>query len=152
MDEPRPRDANEAEQKEREPRQRIAAPRKNPDVSPRIEIMLNRQQKDVLVSAAIPKLGAICVLLPAHAAQQCPIAGTKRDEIAAAAMIRSEDQFSRYQLRESALDVDRAEPRAIPADRDHFVIAELRDSFDRVFKAGREIPARLPVNVWRSSA
>jgi hypothetical protein len=152
MDEPLPRDANEAEQKEREPRQRIAAPRKNPDVSPRIEIMLNRQQKDVLVSAASPKLGAICVLLPAHAAQQCPIAGTKRDEIAAAAMIRSEDQFSRYQLRESALDVDRAKAWAIAPDGNDFVIAKQRESLDRVLKARREIPARLPVNMWGGSA
>jgi hypothetical protein len=88
MDEPRPGGASQAKQKQRKAGQGIAAARENPDVSPRIKIVLNRQQKDLLISAAIPKLGAIGVLFPAHSAQQFPIGGTKRNEVATSAVIR----------------------------------------------------------------
>lgn len=113
--------------------------------------MFHRQQKEMFLPAAIPKLGAIGVLFPANTAQQFPIGGTKRDEIAPAAMVRAEDKPLRRQLRKSALDVGCAKTGAVPADGDDFVVATLRDSFDRVLKALREIAARLPVNV-RSDA
>ncbi|HYJ04675.1 MAG TPA: hypothetical protein VEX43_06050 [Chthoniobacterales bacterium] len=146
MNEARRGPANCIEQKESEPRQLIVASGENPHVCPGIEIVLNRQQEDVFVSAPVAKLGEIRVLFPADTAQQCSIDGMKRDEITAAAMVRADDEFLRRQLRESALDIARPKPRTIPTDRDNFVVAKLRDSLDRVFQARREISARLSVN------
>lgn len=108
--------------------------------------MFHRQQKEMFLPAAIPKLGAIGVLFPANTAQQFPIGGTKRDEIAPAAMVRAEDKPLRRQLRKSALDVGCAKTGAVPADGDDFVVATLRDSFDRVLKALRESAPRLSMN------
>jgi hypothetical protein len=147
-DEARGRGANYPKQKRGQPRQRIIAARENPHIGPGIEIMLNRQQENVFVSAPLAKLGAIGVLFPAHAAQQLSIGGTERDQIATTAMVRPEDQFSRRQLSKRALDIDRAKPGAIPADRDYFVIAQLRDFFDRVLQARGETPADLTMNMW----
>ena len=148
MKQPRLGPANYLEQKQREPRQRIIASSENSHIGPRIEILLNRQQEEIFVAAPLAKLGAIGVLFPADTAQQFPICGMKSDKVTATAMIRPEDKLLRRQLRESPLNVSRAKPRAIPPDGDNFVIAELRDSFDRVLKPRRKIPARLPVNVW----
>lgn len=147
MDELRAGDADHREQECREPRQRIATSSENTKVRPGIEIMLHRQEKDLRRSATSPQLGTIGVLFPAHAAEQRSIDGTKRDEIAAAAMVWAEHELLRLQLSESVFDVGRAKLRTIPPDGDNFVIPKLRDSFDRVLKARREIPARLPVNV-----
>lgn len=147
MDELRAGNADHREQECREPRQRIAAPSENPEVRPGIEIMLHRQEKDPRRSATSPELGAIGVLFPAHAAQQFPIGGTKRDQITTAAMIRTEDELVRRELGKRLLDVVRVKTWAIPSDRDHLVIAELRDSLDRVFKTRREIPACLSMHV-----
>ena len=146
-DQARGRGANYAKQKLREPRQRIIASSENPDIGPGIEIMLNRQQENVFVSAPLAKLGAIGVLFPAYAVQQLSIGRAERDQIATPAMVRPEDQFSRRQLSKRALDIEPAKTGAIPADRDDFVIAQLRDFFDRVLQARREITARLSVDM-----
>lgn len=151
-DEARGRGANYAKQKEREPRQRIIGSSENPDIGPGIEIMLNRQQENVFVSAPLAKLGAIGILFPAYAVQQLSIGRAERDQIATTAMVRPEDQFSRCQLSKRAVDIDRAKPGAIPSDRDYFVIAQLRDFFDRVLQARREIATRLPVDMETGSA
>lgn len=150
-DEPRAGSANYLEQKQREPRQRIIASSENPNICPRVEIVFNRQQEEVLLSAPVAKLGTIGVLFPADAAQQFAIGGMETDEVAAAAMVRPDNKLLRRQLHESVLDVDCAKPRAIPPDGDNFVIAKLRDSFDRVLKARRECAARLPVNAGPGS-
>lgn len=146
-DQARGRGTNYAKQKLREPRQRIIASSENPDIGPGIEIVFNGQEEHLLFFAAIAKLSAIGVLFPAHAVQQLPIGGAERDQIATPAMVRPEDQFSRRQLSKRAIDIDRAKPGAIPSDRDYFVIAELRDFFDRVLQARREIMARLSVDM-----
>jgi hypothetical protein len=146
MDKPGGGAANSLEQECSESRQRITAASENPHIGPRVQIVFNRQQEDLLVSAPMAKLCAIGVLLPANAAQQFPSGGTESDKITAAAMVGTEDELLRRQLRESALDVAHAQLRAIPPDRDNFVIAKLRDSLDRVLKARREISAGLPVN------
>lgn len=73
------------------------------------------------------------------------------DEITTAPVIRPEDEFLRRQLRESPLDVARAKSRAIPPNRDNFVIAKLRDSLDRVFQASGKVAARLPMNLRTGS-
>lgn len=140
-----------SKQKQRKARQRIIAARKNPDVRPRIKIMLNGQEEDLPFFASVAKLGAIRVLFPAHIAQQLPIGGTKRDQIAAAAVIRTEDKFLCLQLSESTVDVGRAKTGAIPTYRHYFLVAQLRDSFDGIFKPRRETSAGLPVNVWSGS-
>lgn len=134
------------EEKRGKLREQLARAREKPEISPRIEIVLNRQEEDLFWSAAMAKLSAIGVLLPFNVAEQFPIGRTKRDEVATAAMVRPEDQFPCGQLIESKFDVGRTKSRAIPADRDHFVISKLGDFFDSVLKAACEIPARLPVN------
>ena len=123
LDETRARRADDREQKQREPRQRIIASRENPDVRPGIEIVLNGEEENLLFFAPIPKLGAIGVSFPADAAQQFPIGGMESNEITTAAVVRAEDEVLRLQLSESALDVGRAQSRAIPADCDHFFVA-----------------------------
>jgi hypothetical protein len=147
MDKPRAGSAVYRKQKPRESCQWVIASGEDSHIGPRVEIMFNRQQKEILVSAPVTKLGAISVLSPADTAQQFAIVGMKSDQIAAAAMIRTEDKLLRRQLHESPLDVACPKPRAIPTDRDNFVVAKLRDPFDRVLKPCREIPASLPVNV-----
>jgi hypothetical protein len=146
MNESRARSADHLKQKSREQRQRITSASENPHVGPRIEIMFNRQQQKVFVSESVPELGAIGVLFPADIAEQFAICGMERDEITPAAMVWAEDELLLRQLRESALDVARAKPRAIPPDGDNFVIAKLRNSFNGVLKARREIRSGLPVN------
>lgn len=110
--------------------------------------MFNRQQEEMFLPAPIPKLGAIRILFPPDAAQQFPVGGMESDEVTSTAMIGTEDKLLRRQLPESALDVGCPKPRAIPTECDDFVVAELEDSFDRVLKTRREIPAGLPMNVW----
>jgi hypothetical protein len=128
-----------------EARQRIIAAGENPNVGPRIDIMFNRQQEDGRVSAPMAKLRTIGVLLPANAAQQFTIGGMESDKVTAAAMVRPEDELLRRQLRESALEIAGAKSRAIPTDGDNFLIAKLRDPFDRVLKSGRKTSPHLPV-------
>lgn len=94
MDGSRVKAANNSKQKQRESRQRIAAAGENLEVSPGIEIMLNRQERDLRSSTALAKLSTIRVLFPSHSAQQLPIGGTKRDQITTAAMIGTEHKFS----------------------------------------------------------
>jgi hypothetical protein len=146
MDKPGGDGANHFEQECSEPRQEIFAASENPNIGPRIEIMFNRQQEDLLVSAPMAKLRTIGVLLPANAAQQFPIGGTESDKVTAAAMVRTEDELLRRQLHESALEIASAKPRAIPSDGDDFVVAELCDSLDSVLEPRREIPARLAMD------
>jgi hypothetical protein len=150
-DEPGGDGADHLEQECSKPRQRIIAAGENPNVGPRIEIVLNRQQEEIPVSAPLAKLGAIGVLFPADPAQQFPIGGMERDQVATTAMVRAEDEPLRRQLRESALDIARPESRAIPPDGDDLVIAKLRNSLDRVLEARRESASRLPMKVWPGS-
>jgi hypothetical protein len=147
MDKPGGDAANYLEQECSESRQEIGAASENPNVGPRIEIMFNREQEDLLVSAPLAKLRTIGVLLPANAAQQFTIGGTESDKVTAAAMVRTEDELVRRQLRESPLEIDRAQPRAIPADSDDLVVAKLRNSLDCVFKTRRETATNLTMNV-----
>ena len=141
------RSAGKSEQEHRQPGQRIAAASENSDVGPGIEVMLYRQEKDLRRPAASLQLSAIGVLFPAHATEQFPIGRTKRDQVATAAVIGTEDELVRRELGKSALDVVRVKTRAIAADRDHFVVTELRDSLDRVFQTRRETPAALSVHM-----
>lgn len=152
MDGARADPAEQLKQKRREPRHRIIASSENPHVSPRIEIMLNRQEENAVVSAPAAKLHAIGVLFPTDTPQQFPVGGMERDEVAATAMVRPEDKLLRAQLRKSPLDIARPKPRAIPPDGHNFVITKLRDSFDRVLKARRETSPGLAVNAGASDA
>ena len=137
--------ANCTEQKESEPCQWITAAGEKPEISPRIEIVFNRQQGNVFFSTPLPKLSAIGVLPPFNIAEHFPIGGTKRNEVTAATMVRTEDKFVGRQLRESSLDVARAQLRAIPPDGHNFVVAQLSDPLDGIFKTRREIAAHLSV-------
>lgn len=62
-------------------------------------------------------------------------------------MIGTEDERVRRELRESALDIFHVKAWTIAPDRDHFVVAQLRDPLDRVFKARCKIPARLSMHL-----
>ena len=108
--------------------------------------MLEGQQANFRGQAAAAKLRAIGVPLPAHAAEQIPVTQTKRDQIAATAMIWSENKFLRLQFSKGIFDVDRAKTRAIAADNDNFVVPKLIDFLDRIFQPRREVPPNLPVD------
>ena len=90
----RARSTDHPDQKQRESRQRIARAREKPHVAPGIDVVFDGQHCDLRPDATSAELGAIRVLFPAHAAQQRAIIGTKRDEIATAAMIGTEHKFS----------------------------------------------------------
>ena len=108
--------------------------------------MLHRQQEDLRSTSPVEKLRAIGIPFPLHPAEQFPIGRTEGDQIATAAMIGPENELLRSQFGERALDIRRPQSRAIPPDRDHFVISELRDFLDRVLEALRKIAARLVMN------
>ena len=143
--------ADELEKKGGKRREQFAAPREEPQVSPRIEIVFHSQEGDVFFFTPIAKLGAIGVSFPPDTAEQFPVDGTKRDEVATAAMIWAENQFPARQVIESKLDVGRAQSRTIPADCDYFLISKLGNLLDGILKARREIPPGLAVNVRPAS-
>ena len=124
----------------------MAGSSKNPNVGPRIEIMLGRQQKNVCGVTTPPELSAIGIPFPSDAAKQSAIRGTKGDEIAAPAMIGTEDEFSVLQLREGMFDVARAQARAIASDGNDFVVSEVRDRLDGVLEPRPECFADLTVD------
>ena len=93
MDESHVDSADYLEQKRREPRQRVIASSENSHVRPRVEVMLNRQQKNVLVSPPVAKLDTIGVSFPANATQQFTIGGMESDQVAATAMVRAENKL-----------------------------------------------------------
>ena len=108
--------------------------------------MLEGQQANVRGQAAAAKLRALGVLLPAHAVEQIPVTQTKRDQVAATAVIWSENKFSRPQFFKGFFNIDGAKTRAVAADNDNFVVAKVIDFLDRIFQPRREVPPNLPVN------
>lgn len=145
------RSADHPDQEQRESRKWIARVRENPHVAPGIDVLFDRQQRDIRCFAASAELGAVRVLFPAHVAQQRAICGTKGNEITAAAMIGAEDEFSRGQLRKGALDVCRAQTGAITPDRDNFVVAEIVNFLDRISQTRREVMTGLSMDSLRGS-
>jgi hypothetical protein len=135
------------QQESSQARQSIIGACKHPEIVPRIEIVFDRQQENIRSARTLMELGAIRVLLPPHVPQQSTIGGTKRDEIATAPVVWTEHEFADFQLRESALDVEAAQGRAIAPDSDHLVVAELRDRFDRILETGGKASARLRMNM-----
>ena len=129
-----------------EPGERVAAASEEPDVGPGIEFVLEGQQANFRGQAAIAKLRAIGVLFPAHAAEKSAITQTKRDQITAAAMIWSKNQFSRPQFCKGIFDIDRAKTGAVAADDNDFLVAQLVNFLDRVFQPRREIAPDLAVD------
>jgi hypothetical protein len=127
-------------------RQSVIRACEHPKIVPRIEIVFDRQQKHVRGASTLAELGAIRVLFPTHAPEKRALGGTKRDKIAPATVVRTENKRAGFQFRESALDVEPAQSRAIAPDCDYFVVTELRDCFDRILKTGGKIPAGLPMD------
>ena len=142
---------NKPHQKCRQPRQRIVASGEHPQIGPGIEVVLNRQKKAGVLSAAVAQLSAVRILFPPDPTEQSVIGGMKRDQITAAAMVWAKHQLLRRQFSESLLDVARAEPWAIPPDRDDLVVTELRDRFDRILEAFGKIVTTLSMNARTSS-
>ena len=89
----RARNTHHLNQEQRESRQWIARARENPQVAPGIDVVFDRQNRNIRPSATSAQLSAIRVLFPAHTAQQCTIRRMKGDEITAAAMIGTEHEF-----------------------------------------------------------
>lgn len=117
--------------------------------------MLGGQYADLRRQAAVAQLGEIRVSLPLDAAEEVPIAQPKREEIAATAMIRSENELFRFQLSKSIFDINGAKAGAVATDHDNFVVAELVDFLDRVLQPRCKAMPDLRVNsrsVWRRAA
>lgn len=117
----------------------------NPNISPGVDVLLDRQKEGLIGFAAIAKLGAIGVVLPTDSAQQFAIAGMESDEVATAPMVGTKDKLLRRELYEGALDVIRVKTRAIPPDGDDLVIAKLRNRLHGVLEARGKISACLLV-------
>ena len=84
---------NHPNQEQRKSRQRIAGAREKPQVAPGIDVVFDRQNRNIRRLATSAQLVAIRVLFPAHTAQQRAIRRTEGDEITAAAMIGTEHEF-----------------------------------------------------------
>jgi hypothetical protein len=74
-------------------------------------------------------------MVPLDAAQQVPIVRSQRNQIAATAMIGTEDQPLYGQLIERHPDVACGKARAIGSDKNNFIVAELSDLFHRSLEA-----------------
>ncbi len=66
-------------------------------------------------------------------------------------MIRPEHKPVIGQLRKSFCDIAGSELRAIAADQNHLVIAELRDGLDRVLEPLRKRGAGLRMNIFSTN-
>ena len=138
--------AGRVQEKCSEPGERVATARKEPDVGPGIEFVLEGQQQNFRGLATVAQLCAIGVSLPAHAPEQGTITQTKGDQITATAMIWSENEFSRLQFHKGIFKIDRAKTGAVATDHDNFVVAELVDFLDRVLQPRREVGSDLLVD------
>ena len=126
--------ADESQQESSKPGEGIAVAREEAKVGPGIEVVLEGEQRNFRRTASAAQFGAIGVLLPPNAAEQRTIARAKRDQVTAAAMIRSQHQEPGLQFRKSPFDVARTKTRAIAADRNDFVIAQLMDFLDGILQ------------------
>lgn len=108
--------------------------------------MFDRQQADFGRLAAVKKLRAISVAFPTHAAEQRAIAQPESNQIAPAAMIRSEHQLARREFRKRLFDVDGPKTRAVAADDDHLVVAHLVGFLDGVLQTCGEVVPGLAVD------
>ena len=115
-------------------------------VGPGIEFVLEGQYADLRRQAAVAQLGEIRVSLPVNAAKEVPIAQPKREEIAATAMIRSENKLFRFQLSKSIFHINGAKTGAVATDDDDLVVAELVDFLDRIPQPRRKAMPDLRVN------
>lgn len=84
---------------------------------------------------------------PPHVPEQIAISQTKRDEIAATAMIGAEHQFSRLQFFKGIFDIACPKAGAVAPDDDEFVVAKFINFLDCIFEPCREVAACLPVNL-----
>lgn len=108
--------------------------------------MLAGQQANFCGPAAIAKLRAIGVPLPAHPAKEIPIPQMKCDEIATTAMIGPENKSSRLQVGKGMFDIDRSKTGTVAPDYDNFVVAKLIKFLDGILQARREIMSGLPMD------
>lgn len=138
-----PARANHSEKKSRQLRDVVVYLRGQLQIGPRVDIVFDREKKNPGEPAAVAELGTISVLLPANAAQQDSLGGPECDEITAAAMVRTEDQPMRTQLRKRLLDIRRHQRWAIATNRHHFAVAQSRQRLDGALEALREITATL---------
>jgi hypothetical protein len=146
------RDGKKAQEERGEPRKYVSGASENSNIAPGIEILFHREQENVRSAGAVEQLGAIRVSFPAHVAEQCAIGSAKRDQITAAAMVRTEDQLLRRQLIERLFDIAGAKAGAIAAHRNDLVVTELCHPLDRVFEALGKIASGLAMNMGTGNA
>jgi len=108
--------------------------------------VLGGQYADLRRQASVAQLGEIRVSLPMDAAEKVPIAQPKREEIAATAMIRAENELFRFQLSKSIFDINETKTGAVATDHDNFVVAELVDFLDCIPQPRRKVMSDLRVN------
>jgi hypothetical protein len=140
------RQLDESEEELRNSREPIPIASKKAEVAPRIEIVLRSKKINLTCVTTISELRAISVSLPAHAAQQLAISRSKRDQITSTAMIGAEHQSFVFEFSERAHDVARSKRRTIAPDRDHFVIAKIRECLHSILESFRKIGALLRMN------
>gem|GEM_PF-25499 len=136
----------------RKPREWIAPASEESHIAPGIEVLFHRQQENVRDAGALEQLGAIGVSIPTHVAEQFAIDGAKRDKVATAAMVRTENQLLRRELSERALDIERPKTRTIAAYGDDFVVTEASDCLDCIFEALGKTASGLAMNSWLGRA
>ena len=89
------------------------------------------------------KLRAISVLVPSHALKQPSISHIERDQVTAAAMVRSENKGARFQFSKGAFNVSRPKARAVASYDYNFVVTQPADFRDGVFQPCGETGANL---------
>ena len=109
--------------------------------------MFDREQENLRYPAALAKLGAVSVLFPAHITHKRAVGGPEGNEVATTPMVRPQHQAPGLKFRKGALDIARAKTRAVPADRNDFVVSKLIDFLDGIFQAGPEVMSYLSMNV-----
>ena len=141
--------ARSIQQEHRETRQELSAAGEQPQVVPRIQVLLDRQEKNVRRAGALLKLAAVRIPFPADIAEKGTIGGAKRDQVTTATMVRAENKCPGAQFGEGTVDIACMKCGAIPPDRDDFLITEVRQRLDRVLETRREIPTRLAMHQRR---
>lgn len=133
------------EQEKSEPANRVAAARDDSEIGPGIKIIFDRQEEDFRGSAPAAQFRAIGVAQPAHVAQQMPIARAKGKQVAATAMVRSENEPMLLELCKGPPDVSRGETRTIAADCDNFIVTQRCDFLEGILETLSESISRLRV-------
>ena len=116
------------------------------EVTPSVQIKLDRQPPAVLDTEAVQQLFKVGVALPLNAVQVAAILNIQPDQITSTAMIRAENQPTPFQGGESLLDIGSIQIGTIAAYDDNFRVAEIGHGLDCIFQPFSERRASLAVD------